>query len=302
MIIYVLYLSLTKKALDVFNCNPLDPDDGYSYTTFSSMTCDGGGLCRCGEAGGLQESLVGPAIACILIYTVGFPVAVAAIVWFNRREIVEDQYLRAHHAGDNRISNPNAYDVRKKFQLMYMNYKPKYYYWMLVILCRKFFIAFASLMFRGNASFQLAVILIVLFIAFTLQVRYRPYLSKGEYIVVVKELSDHAKKADMDPRYEKYKGLYTSVHENVQKNIKYVREEKARQKMGAGFWEDAAKKAEKNDERSRVEKYFFDLNAVEAILLCALIVISVSGIMFESNRFQSRPDLRWQGELIVVLV
>src|SRR4051812_25945674 len=73
LILYVLYLSVTKKALDVFNCNPLDPDDGYSYTTFSSLTCDGGGLCRCNDPGGLQVSLIIPAIFFLAFYTFGFP-------------------------------------------------------------------------------------------------------------------------------------------------------------------------------------------------------------------------------------
>ncbi|KAH9252082.1 hypothetical protein BASA81_010064 [Batrachochytrium salamandrivorans] len=305
LILYVLYLSLTKKALDVFNCNPLDPDDGFAYTTFSSLSCDGGGLCRCNEAGGVQESLVAPAIVFLIIYTFGFPLAVFSIVTRYKNEIREDQYLRANQLGDRRETNPRAYDVRKKFQLMYMHFKPKYSFWMLTILGRKFGIAFASLMFRGNPSFQLAVVLIVLFVSFTLQVSIRPYMSPGEYPVVVKELNDNSKKADEDlERYAKDREMYRKVGECMRIQAELMRKEKMhRHKMGAGFWEESKAAAREHDQRSATEKYFFDLNAVESTLLGCLIIISLSGIMFESGRFQSgRPDLEWQGSLVIALV
>jgi len=305
LIVYVLYLSLTKKALDVFNCNPLDPDDGYSYTAFSSLECDGGGLCRCYESGGLQESLVAPAIVFLAVYTFGFPMYVAFIVFRHRESIREDQYLRANQLGDRRETNPRAYNVRKRYQLMYMHFKPKYSFWMLCILARKFGVAFASLMFRGNPSFQLAVILVVLFISFTLQVNLRPYMSPGEFPVVVKELHDNSKKADEEPEdYSIYRDLFRKVSESMRIQAEIIRKEKmVRHKMGAGFWEESRQAAREHDRRSVAEKYFFDLNAVEAVLLGATIIIALAGIMFESGRFQTtRSDIAWQGNLVVVLV
>ena len=39
----VLLVSFTHKAaLDAFNCNPVDPDDGYLYTEFTSKDCEAG--------------------------------------------------------------------------------------------------------------------------------------------------------------------------------------------------------------------------------------------------------------------
>jgi hypothetical protein len=125
LIVYVLYLSVTKEALDVFNCNPLSPDDGYTYTTFSSLSCDGGGL---------QQSLVPSAIIFLVIYTFGFPLYVFSILVGHRARIREDQYLRANRLGDRRETNPRAYDIRKRYQLMYMYFKPRYSFWMLAIL------------------------------------------------------------------------------------------------------------------------------------------------------------------------
>ena len=50
MAFYYIYLSVTRRALDVFNCNPSVPSDGYMYTEFTSVACEGG-LCKCDEPG-----------------------------------------------------------------------------------------------------------------------------------------------------------------------------------------------------------------------------------------------------------
>jgi hypothetical protein len=46
-----------------------------------------------------------------------------------------------------------------------------------VILSRKFLIAFTSLMVRSFATYQLALALLVMFAAFVLQVVHRPYIT-----------------------------------------------------------------------------------------------------------------------------
>ena len=304
LIVYILYLSLTKYALEVFDCNPLNPDDGYEYTTFSSLQCDGGGLCRCGEPGGLQQSLVPPAIGFLLLYSVGFPLVVASILWTNRREIEEDQYLRAYGLGWRHEANVRAWTVRKKYKLIYMYYKPEYHFWMLAVLARKFFIAFAALMFRGNASFQLATILIVLFVCFTVQVKNRPYMSTGEYPLVVHRLNQRSKMALEDSSMLHYRDLVRKVAESQEATTRITRSETAvrTKALGNEYWDTVANLKRDKEERSRVQRYFFDLNAVEAILLGSITVISLSGIMFESGQFTSRPDLYWTGEMTTIIV
>ena len=186
---------------------------------------------------------------------------------------------------------------------MYMNFKPKYFYWMLVILARKFGVVFSALMFRGNPAFQLAVILIVIFTSFTLQVSVRPYMSPGEFPVVVKELNDNSKLADEDPeRYGKDREMYRKVGECMRIQAEMARKERMhRHKMGAGFWDASKDQARAHDARSATEKYFFDVNAVEATLLGCCIIISLSGIMFQSGEYVTRPDLAWQGNFIIAL-
>ena len=176
---YYMYLSLTRRALDVFNCNPTTPNDGYLYTEFTSVECSGsGGLCRCGE--GIQARLVIPAIISFCVFSVGFPVLIYAIIIKYKPLIKEDQLLRAAGLGDDEVSNPRAFWVRQRFHKLYYHFKPGKIYWIVYIVLRKFMIAFAGLMFRGNPGFQLSIILLVLFVCFVLQVQNRPYMSSAE--------------------------------------------------------------------------------------------------------------------------
>ena len=93
----------------------------------------------------------------------------------------EDQYLRAYDVGYTRKTNPDCYDMRKRYNKLYYQFKPRFAsFWILLLLIRKFWVAFAFILFRGNAAFQLAVILLVLFISEVFQVLWRPYLSTGE--------------------------------------------------------------------------------------------------------------------------
>ena len=90
--IYYMYLMLTLRALQVFNCSPSDPDDGWTYTGFTSLEC-AGGLCRCGDPRHLQAKLVFPAMTALCVYTVGFPLIIFAIIRYpgNKKLIKIDQ-------------------------------------------------------------------------------------------------------------------------------------------------------------------------------------------------------------------
>ena len=56
LMLYYVYLSVTRRALDIFNCNPSNPADGYYYTEFTSIDCEGG-LCKCHIEGSVQVFL-----------------------------------------------------------------------------------------------------------------------------------------------------------------------------------------------------------------------------------------------------
>jgi len=316
IIMYFLYLSVTRRALDIFNCNPVSPSDGYLYTEFTSFKCDGGGLCRCDEEGGVQQSLVPAAIAFLLVYTLGFPLFCLIIIYFNKDRVVQDQYLRAHGIGDTRESNPEAYDLRKRYHLLYMYYTPNNVFWILVILARKFGVAFSALIFRGNPTFQLSIILLVLFSAFVLHVKFKPFLSDNQRYECIKNLERRAAEAVHSPI--EFKKDY-EMHKKVELAIRTAQESERKNKANkyklqeSKFWDNnrlkksfMRRKKEKNI-RNRAARFFFDYNTTEAILLASSIFVCLCGIMFESggldreSQIAERDAVTWAMIIVVVL-
>ena len=110
LLIYCVYLSCTTRALEVFNCSPTNPDDGWEYVGFTDFSCDGGGLCRCWDPEHLPYKLLLPSLLAIGVYTIGFPLF---LFWLlrcgNRKALIkEDQILRAMELGDTQLTNQRA--------------------------------------------------------------------------------------------------------------------------------------------------------------------------------------------------
>ena len=103
-----------------------------------------------------QARLMPVALFYLFLYTIGYPAVVAYIVFRYRLRIMEDQVLVTKDTGDTRASNPHCYDFRKKYQKLYYQFRPDCYFWVLVVLGRKFGIAFTGLMFRKNPGFQVS--------------------------------------------------------------------------------------------------------------------------------------------------
>jgi hypothetical protein len=59
-------------------------------------------------------------------YTIGYPSIIGMVLWKNRENIILDQYLRAKNTGDDRLSNPYSYDLRKSFSRLYYQFKPDF--------------------------------------------------------------------------------------------------------------------------------------------------------------------------------
>ena len=129
LLIYCVYLSCTTRALEVFNCSPTDPDDGWEYVSFTDMSCDGGGLCRCWDPEHLPSKLLFPSILALGVYTFGFPVFLFWLLRCGGRKdlLKEDQILRANGLGDRLSTNPRAYHTRVRYHKMYYYYKVSFY-------------------------------------------------------------------------------------------------------------------------------------------------------------------------------
>ena len=300
IMVYYLYLSLTRRALEIFNCNPVQPDDGYLYTSFTSLKCSGGGLCRCYDATHVQSGLVLPAVIALLVYTLGFPAFVIFVVRTNKQAVKHDQILRALGTGDDETTNP-YYFVRRRYHKMYYHFKPGKIYWMAIIIFRKTGIAAAGLLFRSNPGFQLAAVLLVLFVAYVWQVKHQPYMSTAQRNAVV---LDHRAKAEQGDK------LHVRIEHSMKRMQSQASQRARQQKQSHSSLKglDAAgseikRREEEQDDQKREREFFFDFNTVEQILLSCAIFVCLSGVMFESDRFQNDVSGRygWQRDALTFM-
>lgn len=144
-------------------------------------------------------------------------------------------------------------------------------YWILAIIGRKFWIAFTSLMFAKTPSFQLAVALLVMFAAYAAQVRHRPYMSMAERDDVI---AAHKAKVGLDPQADSLAESLMAAQRNMKKKARSVR----------GFAQ--VEKTRKNAAQAAAA-FLFDYNTVEMVLLGCGVLVTLAGVMFSSERFES---------------
>jgi hypothetical protein len=261
MAFYFLYLYITRTTLEIWNCTETDPPDGHEYLEAVFE--------KCYEPGGTQMMLLPWSIIFFFLYTVGYPAFCGLIIFSNVKKIKEDQMLRARNTGQTRATNPACHEFRKRYKELYYRYKPHHYYWMLLILCRKFLMAFTGLMFRKTPSFQLAIALLVMFAAYALQVRHQPYMSESEKALVnLKYEQAMAAKDKMEVRVNKRGSMGRQGSQRM----------KAKVKLGHNQDEMIKKKA-------IVANYFWNYNTVESTLLCSAVLVMLAGVMFQSDRY-----------------
>ena len=88
-----------------------------------------------------------------------------------------DKYFKERFTKTNRKHlKPLYLDVRVMFGKVYEDFSPKYYYWRLVQLWRKIAIAIATVIFQNNPGLNAGAVMLVVFISFSLQVLFRPYM------------------------------------------------------------------------------------------------------------------------------
>jgi hypothetical protein len=180
----LLYLSLCRSALDVFNCEETNPSDGFTYMV---ATHD-----RCYEEGGEHMKLLPVAGIAVLVYCIGFPIFLSLVLHNNGRGIEQDMELRAKSQHYKRRT-ADTYNMSIRYGRFYKYFRPSCRQWNVVIMFRKFFVASTALLFRSNPTFQLSVALMGMFGVFVLQVVKRPYWSVEEQDAFAKELYEREK-------------------------------------------------------------------------------------------------------------
>jgi hypothetical protein len=259
---YYAYQVETRNSLDVFNCSPTVPDDGFTY--LESV------IEKCGEPGGVQMMLAPWAGLSLIVYTFGYPAVVGYLLFTYRKLVQEDQVLRTMRLGNDRLTNPNAYTLRRKMAKVYQHMKPEYFFWVLCILARKAGVSVVALMFRENPAYQLSCALLVMFCSYAAQVRFTPYLSPATYDA----------EADRHRRLVKEGNpLHNGIANAIAPAVAYQRHQE-KQKKRALWGMDAPSL------RRVAVKNFFDYNTTEAVLLGCGVFTCLAGIMFQSGAFE----------------
>ena len=256
---------MLRNQLDIINCTETTPSDGNEYASFTSPSC--GGLCKCWEKGSLQMELVPYAIVTFILYSCGFIVFLFYILKKHRVTILEDQYLRALGYADNSSRlylGDECFQIRKRYSRMYYHFRPEYYFWILVVIGRKISIALTSLLYRKNPSFQFAVALLVMFISFVLQVKYKPYMSPSKYQQTIDDIQE---KACFDPNSE-----YGMVKSSADMRLHH-----SRKRLQTNT---STRYPQQNDDYHG--KYSIDFNVIEGILLSCGVFVCLSGVCFEN--------------------
>ena len=194
LIMYVLYLNISENTLDPMNCKRIEnPDDG-TKTEEQFMISQPSEVCWQDKdtSGGqpLQQELFPYSVAFFIIYTIGYPALVASILLRpeNQLKAYNDQLLRCMGTGSKKATNRAYFNFRSKFATLYFKFKPKFFWWILLIILRKLCIVTFTLLFHINATMQLSMILLVIFLSYTAQVKYSPYLGRADYAEILGDL------------------------------------------------------------------------------------------------------------------
>jgi len=259
-LLYVLYLYLTRTVFAVFNCTPTFPPDGRLYLSVANNE-------QCGIPGGTQLTLLPYAVAGLIVYAFGYPAFIGWILYKNRELCMLDQLLRAKGTGDDRLTNPNAFELRMTYGRQYFQFKPDQYFWILAVILRKFFISITAVVFSKNSSFQMAACLLVMFLAYSAQVMVRPYLSAAEFDDVIK--------AHIESSYT------SAIHARLRVQIAKI-ESRGKKKVRKNLLS-----FDGTVDRSAIlgvlTGWFFNYNTIEQIMIFCAVIVCLMGIMYQAN-------------------
>jgi hypothetical protein len=260
VLLFLMYLYVTKTILSVFECQPTSPPDGkfYLQAVFE----------ECGKPGGVQLRLIPWAVLGIITIVLGYPAFVLTMLLRHRETAMEDQLLRALD-----MSSPQA-SWTALFRAMmgrsYYQFKPDYVWWLILVLTRKFFIAFSSLMFNRNPAFQMAFCLLVLFLAYAMQVRYRPYMPASEFDEVLEYSNRMARK---NPH-----GLYNRLRQRLLTVDAQSKKRTTSNTLAAG----SGARISAAVLLGHMYVFLTNYNTLEACLLFSASLVTLMGVMYQS--------------------
>lgn len=273
--IYFLYLTICRTALEIFNCADTEPKTGRYYMVSEPME-------ECFVIGALQDRLAPYALMVLAGYTGGYPMLLLCIFHYYKDKIIADQVMRAHDRGETPRTN-RFFFLRIAFGKVYYMFRPKHYRWGLTVLARKFLLSVIFLLFNDDVTFQVASILGVVFVNFVLQVRFMPYMGTREKAVVIRE----------------------EAEERILTEIKRLERAQLLVKInGKSYYELMHKMRVEIDEQEEImnkhKHDLFNLNTVETTLLGALVFLCLCAVMTNSKYLMER-DYSVHSMVIVIV-
>lgn len=275
-VLYFVYLPVVRMTFEMMNCSPTDPPDGHEYLSAVFEKCYDQASCTDAQGNPKECHFEHTKYAdwALIGYVIGIPGSFAYL-------------LKTYHGKDAQSSDSGSVDhMRAAFKKLYYLFDQAHYYWILVLMARKVTVAFASLMFRRAPTFQLAFSLLVLFGAYVLQVKHRPYLSSEHALAIsaatkskeFKGLSERQRKVAVDDLRQQIKsGRASKVSERKQKAGLAGK----RRRTSMAVIRSAAVGA-----TAAAKEFFWDCNTVEMTLLGCSVLVCLAGIMFGSSRLK----------------
>lgn len=153
--------------------------------------------------------------------------------------------------------------------MLYYRFKPNVPFWMVVVVLRKMCMALITILFHSSAAFQLAMLLLVLFVCLVIQMRTLPYASPSQYQSI---LETYAQRVDL-------------LNEELKQcaRAKDVAARGRRRKRGRLGIDDVRTTEGRIKLRDAAVELIFEYNAVEGSLLSASILICLMGVMLDSD-------------------
>ncbi len=141
---FYVYFIVVKTALGIFDCN----DNGTGVSVL-----DGNPNVVCERDKSPYGTVYPYGILGLSVYGIGVPLAFGVVLFKYRAAIRSDQQLKVKGEGMTLASNPNLW-VRRRYGKLYEDFRPEAAWWRMVLMTRKFMLAWATIMFNDNPTFQ----------------------------------------------------------------------------------------------------------------------------------------------------
>jgi uncharacterized membrane protein YgcG len=174
------------------------------------------------------------------------------------------------------------------FGKLYYPYRPTKYWWALIIIWKKFFVVLFGIMFRDFPTFQMAITLFVVFLAFSAHVDNDPFMGMIEKAEIIR----------------------SEAEETILREIKKLERAQLLVRInGKAYYQLMHSMRVQIDEQEAImAKHHnspFNYNTIESVFLMTSCVVVLAGIMFDSDWILERivvPEYEIRGKVISYLV